>query len=306
MIQAKQEEGKMETRDPENKLGKFRAAYSAGGGKVVINLILALFWCFLGFVLFSMLWDDYGSRFVAVVVGLVFLASGAAYVIVPYRRRAGRKARLYEEGIWVSVRGKAASWRFDEIDGVRVIFGSSMTMADAVSDGVGSAVGGLVGALAAGVVKGALEATVSSDGPTGAEAKRYQFYVGDVRAFDIGPEYKRWKELGRPVYRAVMDQLVSRLVERLEHGEQVVFDELTSGERGKTRLTLTRESIQEKDKDPVPWTDVRGVAHDRETFLATLKTLDEETSIAFGADSSLNALVALDVVKAMIRRTQTG
>jgi hypothetical protein len=270
----------------------------------VINVILALIWWFLGFVLFSILWD-YGSRPVAVVIGLVFLASGAAYVIVPYRRRAGRRARLHEEGIWVSVRGKAASWRFDEIDGVRVGFGSSMTMADAVSEGVGSAVGGLVGALAAGLVKGALEATVSSDGPTGAEANRYQFYVGDVRAFDIGPEYKRWKELGRPVYRAVMDRLVSRLVDRLGRGEQVVFDELTSSGRGKTRLILTREWIQEKEEEPVPWADVRGVAHNSETGLATLKTSDGETSVTFGVDSALNALVALEAVKAMVRKAQT-
>jgi hypothetical protein len=295
----------METRDLESKLGKFRAAYSAGGGKVVLNLIVALFWWFLGFILFSMLWDDYGSRFVAVVVGLVFLTSGAAYVIVPYRRRAGRRARLYEEGIWVSVRGKAQSWRFDEIDGVRVVFGGSVSMADAVSDGVGAAVGGVVGALAAGVVKGALEATVSSDGPADPEINRYQFYVGDERAFDIGPEYKRWKELGRPVYRAVMERLVARLVERLGRGEQVVFDGLTS-RSGKTSLTLTRESIQEKDGDPVPWANVRGVAHDRETFLATVKTPDEGTNIVFGADSALNALVALDVVKAMIRNAQSG
>jgi hypothetical protein len=296
----------MEARDLEDRLGKFRAAYSAGGGKVVINVILALIWYFLGFVLFSMLWD-YGSRPVAVVIGLVFLASGAAYAIVPYQRRAGRKARLYEEGIWVSVRGKAASWRFDEVDGVRAAFGSSMTMADAVSDGVGSAVGGVVGALAAGLVKGALGATVSSDGPTGAEANRYQFYVGDVRAFDIGPEYKRWKELGRPVYRAVMDSLVSRLVDRLGRGEQVVFAGLTGGGgRGKTCLTLTQESIQEKEKEPVSWADVRGVAHDGETGLATLKTSDGETGVAFGVDSALNALVALEVVKAMVRNAQTG
>jgi hypothetical protein len=298
-------EGPTEVRGLEGRLGRFRAAYSASRGKVVINLILGLIWCFLGFALFSTLWD-YGSRPVAVVIGLVFLASGAAYVIVPYRRRVGRKARLYEEGIWVSVRGKAASWRFDEVDGVRVVFGGSMTAVDGLSRGVGWAIGGIVGGLAAGLVKGVLKAAVPSDGPLGAEAKRYQFYVGGVRAFDIGPEYSRWKELGKRVYRAVMSRLVPRLVDCLVRGEQVVFDGLTDGGFAKTYLTFTRESIQEREREPVPWTDVKGISRNGESVWATVKTSDRKTDVTFGVCSALNALVALEVAKAMTRNIRIG
>jgi hypothetical protein len=293
-------EDEMEARDLESKLGRLQADYTTGKGKIVINVILALIWLFLGFILFSLFWD-YNSRVVAVVVGLVFLVSAAAYVYIPYRRRTGRQARLYEEGVWIGVRGKEQSWRFDEIDSVRVISGRDSQVAEGLADGIASAVpgGGVVGALAGGLAGGAVKAAVPTDELVGTDINSYQFFAGGERAFEIGPVYKEWKELGAAVFTGVMERLVPRLVHRLEQGEQVVFDKLTGAGFGKVRLTLTREGIQEKEKPPVAWADVVSVS-EREGF-ATVEASDGKRNITFGVDSAQDSLVALAVVKAMAK-----
>ncbi len=298
----------MEAHDLENKLGKFQVAYTSRMGKIAINIILVLIWFFLGYFLASMLWDFYKSRVTAVIVGLVFLASGAAYVIIPYRRRAGRKARLYEEGIWISIRGQAQSWRFDEIDGVSVISGQDTKMAEGLSEGIAEAlpVGGLVGGLIKGLAGGALQAAVPTDKLVGTDINGYQFYIGEVRAFDIGPEYKQWKELGAAVFAGVMERLVPRLVDRLAQGEKVVFDKLTAGGLGRTRLTLTQKGLQEKEKDPLPWTDVVEVSEEKTPGFATVEALERKKNVTFGIDSTLNALVALQVIKAMTKDARTS
>jgi hypothetical protein len=201
----------METRDLESKLGKFQAAYMSSGSKIVINIILALVWLLLGFLLFSVLWDFYKMRAVAVVAGLVFLISGVAFVFVPYRRGTGREAYLYEEGIWISIRGRAQSWRFDEIDGVRVISGQNTKLIEGLSEGLGEAlpVGGLMGGLVKGFAGAALKAGVPTHELVGEDINGYQLFVGGAGAFDIGPEYEEWKALGAAVFTRVMDRRAS-------------------------------------------------------------------------------------------------
>ena len=174
-------------------------------------------------------------------------------------------------------------------------------MAEGLSEGIASALpgGGLVGGLLKGLVGGVLQAAVPTDKLVGTDINGYQFLVGGVRSFDIGPEYKRWKELGAAVFVGVMDRLVPRLVDRLVQGERVVFDKLTGGAFSKTRLTLTREGIQEKEKTPLPWADVVRVSV-KQGF-ATVEAPDRKKNITFGVDSALNALVALQVIKAMAK-----
>jgi hypothetical protein len=298
----------MKTGDLESELGKFQAAYAPGSGKIIMNVILSLIWFFAGWLAFAGLWGFYKERVAAVIVGLVFLISGLLFLIGSSYQRIGRKAHLYEEGVWLSQWGRAQSWRFDQIDGVRVISGQGAKVAEGLAEGLAAALpgGGLVGAFAVGALGGALKAAAPIDELVGADINGYQFFVDEQRAFDIGPDYKRWKELGAMVLLRVMNQLVPRLVDRLAQGEKLLFDPLTAGGWGKTRLTLTQEGIQEQDKPPLAWTDVAEVSSEKRPGFATIEALDQKKNITFALDSELNALVALQVLKAMVKQARAN
>jgi hypothetical protein len=292
----------------ENKLGKFRAAYPASLGKVVINLILVPIWFFLGYFLVSLLWTFYEQRLVAGVVGFFFVATGLAYVLVPFYRRVGRKAQLYEEGILINIRSQEQSWRFDEIDDIRVHSRQGITVSELLSESVGGALGqgfgAVVGAIAKPLIGGAVQAVTLEDKRLAAGITRYQFFAGGVRAFEVGPEYKQWRELGEAVLKGVMDQLVPRLIDRLTQGEPVIFDQLLTEGFGKTSLILTREGLQEKGKLQVLWAEIRSVWGGGIGEFATVETSNRRKNIIFGLDGSLNAQTALQLIKFMAERAR--
>ena len=283
----------MDVRGLESRLGSFKAEYTPALAKIVVNVIFALFWFLLGLFLASMLWDFYNARGAAIVAGLVFLGTGLAYVIIPFRRRSGRRARLHEEGVWISIRGKEQDWRFDEVEAVRVISGQNKKMAEGLAGGLGASVGGVVGKLVTGMFGAGLE--VSVDKLTGADINGYEFHVGGKRVFEVKPGYKRWKELGAEVFVGVIRELVPRTVERVKSGDQVVYDKLNRVGFGSTRLTLTQNGIQERDKPVVPWSEVVRVAQERGSVI--IQTTDPGTDITFAADSTLNVVVAVPVIK---------
>lgn len=292
----------MEVQDLESRLGKFQAAYTSKMGKIMVNAILALFWLFLGLILFNLFWDFYKERGTAIMAGLIFLVTGAAYVIIPYRQRAGRKAHLYEEGIWISIRGKAQSWRYDEIDGVRIISGKNKQAAEGLSEGISEAIplGGFVGGFVKGAIGEAIKASVPIDQLVGEDINSYQFLIGERQVFEIGPEYKRWKELGAAIFTAVTNKLALRQIDRIRQGGPVVFEKLTAIDSGTTRLTLTQEGIQEQEKEPILWTDVVRVWEGWTPGFATVRPSDRRKEISFGLDATLNAYVTLETIKAMV------
>jgi hypothetical protein len=298
----------MEIHNSENKLGKFRAAYPASLGKVVVNLILVPIWFFLGYFLVHLLWTFYEQRLVAGIISFFFVATGLAYVLVPFYRRVGRKAQLYEEGILINIRGREQSWRFDKIDDVRMHSRQGVTLSELLSETVGGALGqgfgALVGAVAKPLIGGVVEAVALEDKRLAAGITRYQFFAGGVRAFEVGPEYKQWRELGEAVVKGVMDQLVPRLLDRLTQGEPLVFDKLLTEGFSKTSLVLTREGLQEKDKQ-VLWTEVRNVWRGEIGGFATIETSSRWRNIVFGLDGSLNAQTAFQLIKLMAERART-
>ena len=214
----------MDEPELEGRLGRFKAEYTSALGKIVINVILALVWFVLGYGLASMLWDSYNSQGAAIGVGLFFLVTGLGYVIIPFLRRFGRKARLHEEGVWISIRGDEQAWRFDEIEGVRVIPSRSSTMAFRVLSGTGDKLGETLRELVAAMVRGGIDAEIWVRKLARADVAGYEFYVGGERVIEVKPLYKRWKELGAEVFLVVITGVISSTVERVKRGEPVIYD----------------------------------------------------------------------------------
>ncbi len=298
----------MSTDDLESVLGKFQAAYVAGQGKgkLIFNLILILIWLFFGWLAFSLFWDFYKQQGTAIVVGLVFLLSGLGFAFVVYRRHTGRKIDLHEEGVWLNIGGQTQSWRFDQLDGARVISGQGARLAEGLSQGLseGLPLGGLLGSFVKGALGGVIVAATPVDELVGADINGYEFFAGKRRVVAIGPEYRQWKELGAAIYAGVISRLVPRLVGRLAQGEPIVFDRLTPAGFGKTRLTLTQAAIQEKEKPPVPWAEVLKISRDKQPGFVTLECSEPKKNITFAVDSAPNALVALQVIMAMVEQSQ--
>jgi hypothetical protein len=99
---------------------------------------------------------------------------------------------------------------------------------------------------------------------------------------------------------------VPRLVDRLARGERVVFDTVKAGGFGKTRLILTSAGIQEREKPPVLWPEVVGISEGQIPGFVTVETSDRQKTITFGDNNALNALVALQVIEAMIKAARAG
>jgi hypothetical protein len=273
-------------------LGELRATYKARSGSLIVNVILALVWFFLGFFLVSMLWDFYNSPAAAVGAGLFFLVTGLAYVIVPARRKLGLAAEVYEQGLVVRKRGEAQVWRFDQIDGIRVIAGQNTAMARTLPIGV---FGGLVG----GLIAVAIDRMIPVNEIVGSDVNRYDFYVDNERVLVIGPDYKRWKDLGAGIFLEALQQLVSRLTARIRRGESLTFDNLPRLGFGKTSLTLSRAGLQEGGGAVIPWSEIKGVTTARQRGFGTIETLDARRNITIGAAGVRDALVLLQVISSV-------
>ena len=207
----------------EDNLGRFKAEYKPTLGKIVINVILALIWIFVGYALVTLLWDSYDSYVAAIAVGLFFLVTGLGYVVIPFWRRFGRRAQLHEEGVSINVRGKEQSWRFDEIEGVHVIPSRGSMRLYKVASGTSFHLGGIVRDLIIDMIGGEIDAVRWVKYLMRADIGGYEFYVGGEREFEIKPLYKGWKELGAEVFLGVLQVIVSTTVERVRRGETVVL-----------------------------------------------------------------------------------
>jgi hypothetical protein len=207
----------------ENRLGRFKAEYRSPLGKILVNVILALIWIFVGYALVTVLWDSYESQGAAIAVGLVFLVTGLGYVIIPFYRRFGKKIRQYEEGVLISTRGTERAWRFDEIEGIRVLPSRSSTMLYRVYSGTSFNLGGILRDLVIDLIGGEIDAARWVKYLMRADIGGYEFYVEGVREFEIKPLYSQWNELGAEVFLGVLQVIVSGTVERVKRGEPVVM-----------------------------------------------------------------------------------
>lgn len=284
--------------NPDSELGEFCAEYKSTYSKIIINVILALVWIFLGFALASLI----KAQITAFVVGALFIGSGIAYVVIPYLNRVGLTARLYTEGLWVKARGKQQAWRFEDVDGLRLLCGEKQRLSkEFVEQGIPK-IFGLLGGIALGLAKKTTAASIPPKPKN--DIQGYRFFVADTRAFNIGPQYKNWRELGASVYNKVLPMLIEHWLEQLDRGEH--FTSKLNGQFNMIDLTLSTAGVQEQGKALIPWGEITWVNQNEIRGFAVIKTKAPGQSITFAVEGGKNTLVIVGVIKAIIQRARYG
>jgi hypothetical protein len=286
-------------------LGEFIAEYRCGKGKVIVNSLIALVWFILGLFIALLLWESAGW-FVPTLIALAFFSSALAFALFSALQRLGRSARLYQHGIELRVRGASQTWRFDQLDGIKVKCGKGTRGAGALGDGIGDTIpgGGLVGALvkstASEVIGAGLGAAVGEDELVGTDINCFEFFQAEKSAFKIGSTFIEWKQLGEAVYKGVLDCLLPKLTGGLARGELLVFKDLHTVLFSKNDLALSTDGLHVGADPLVPWDQVPRVVVGQPKDYFTIELSGGKKDLVIKIDDAMNALIASNLIRTII------